>query len=120
MSPIFGENETPVEGSVTSWALAGAAVPTAAADSTRQARVRMRRILPPDPCEQPWSKIQLVEDLVLALTRFHRDVFVPDIERIVVASERRLRDEMRAGFEAPAQRLDRLAQVRTLEAGVEE
>jgi predicted nuclease with TOPRIM domain len=53
-----------------------------------------------------------VDDLVQVLTRFHRDVVVPDVERIVgnavEGSERRLRDEMQAGFDALAQRLDRL------------
>jgi hypothetical protein len=53
-----------------------------------------------------------VEDLVQVLTKFHREIVVPDIERIVgnaiEGSERRLRDEMHAGFDALAQRLDRL------------
>ena len=31
-----------------------------------------------------------------ALARFHREVIVPDIERIVGASEQRLRDQMHA------------------------
>jgi predicted nuclease with TOPRIM domain len=49
-----------------------------------------------------------VEDLVRVLTQFHRDIIVPDIERIVGASEQRLRDEMQKGFDALAQRLDKL------------
>jgi chromosome segregation ATPase len=42
------------------------------------------------------------------LLRFHREVLVPDVERIVGATEQRLRDEMQAGFDALAQRLERL------------
>jgi len=34
------------------------------------------------------------------LTQFHREVVVPDIERIVGTSERRLRDEMYALHDA--------------------
>jgi hypothetical protein len=49
-----------------------------------------------------------VDDLVQVLTRFHREVFVPDFERIVGETEVRLRDEMHAGFDALCQRLDRL------------
>ncbi len=53
-----------------------------------------------------------MEDLVQVLTKFHRELVGPDIERIVgdavEGSERRLRDEMHAGFDALAQRLDRL------------
>lgn len=53
-----------------------------------------------------------MEDLVQVLTKFHRDIVVPDIERIVgnavEGAERRLRDEMQIGFDALAQRLDGL------------
>jgi hypothetical protein len=46
------------------------------------------------------------------LTQFHREVLLPDMERIVTtaleAFERRFRDEMHTGFDALAQRLDRL------------
>jgi chromosome segregation ATPase len=42
------------------------------------------------------------------LLRFHREVLVPDVERIVGATEQRLRDEMQTGFDALAQRLERL------------
>ena len=49
-----------------------------------------------------------MEDLLQVLTRFHRDVVVPDIREIVGTTERRLRDEMQAGFDALAQRLDKL------------
>jgi predicted nucleic acid-binding Zn-ribbon protein len=48
------------------------------------------------------------EDLVQVLTKFHREVIVPDIERIVGASEQRLTDKMNTLFDALAQRLDRL------------
>jgi predicted nucleic acid-binding Zn-ribbon protein len=48
------------------------------------------------------------DELVQVLTRFHRDVLRPDVERIVGESERRLRDEMHAIFDGLAQRLDRL------------
>jgi len=46
------------------------------------------------------------EDLIPILARFHREVVLPDIERIVGASEQRLRDEMQSLFGALAQRLD--------------
>jgi predicted nuclease with TOPRIM domain len=53
-----------------------------------------------------------VEDLIPILTQFHRDIVLPDIERIVgnavEGAERRLRDEMHTLFDALAQRLDRL------------
>ena len=46
------------------------------------------------------------------LARFHHDVILPDIERVVgnavEGAERRLRDDMHTLFEALAQRLDRL------------
>jgi len=35
-----------------------------------------------------------VDDLVTVLTKFHREVLLPDVERIVEASERRLTDRM--------------------------
>ena len=54
----------------------------------------------------------MAEDLVPVLAKFHREVLLPDVKRVVAeaveASERRLRDEMQAGFDALAQRLDRL------------
>jgi chromosome segregation ATPase len=49
-----------------------------------------------------------VDDLIPILTKFHREIVVPDIEQIVGASERRVRDEMHTLFDALAQRLDRL------------
>ncbi|HSP16359.1 MAG TPA: hypothetical protein VLV78_16550 [Thermoanaerobaculia bacterium] len=52
------------------------------------------------------------EDLLDALTRFHREVVLPDIERVVseplnsrISS---LRDEMLSNFEAIDKRFDRL------------
>jgi predicted nucleic acid-binding Zn-ribbon protein len=53
-----------------------------------------------------------VEDLVQVLTRFHRDIVVPDIKRIVGdavdGAERRLRDEMHSLFDALAQQINDL------------
>jgi predicted nuclease with TOPRIM domain len=48
------------------------------------------------------------DDLVAVLTRFHRDVLLPDVARLIQESEQRLRDEMHAMFDAFAQRIDRL------------
>jgi predicted nuclease with TOPRIM domain len=48
------------------------------------------------------------EDLIPILTRFHREIVLPDIERIVGATEQRLRNEMQTGFDALAQRLEKL------------
>ena len=52
------------------------------------------------------------DEILPILTKFHREVLLPDIQRIVSdavgSSERRLRDEMQTGFDALAQRLDRL------------
>jgi polyhydroxyalkanoate synthesis regulator phasin len=52
------------------------------------------------------------DDLIPILTRFHREVVLPDIQRVVGAavegSERRLRDEIHAGFDALARRIDTL------------
>ena len=50
-----------------------------------------------------------MDNLVEVLTKFHREIVIPDIERIVGSSERRLRDEMHTMIDALAQRLDRLA-----------
>ena len=49
-----------------------------------------------------------MDDLIPVLTKFHRDIVLPDIERAIVASEGRVRDEMRALFDALSIRLDRL------------
>lgn len=48
------------------------------------------------------------DDLLNVLTRFHREVVVPDLERIVEAKITPLRDEMLANFDAVFKRLDRL------------
>lgn len=50
----------------------------------------------------------MAEDLFGVLTRFHREVVVPDIERIVDAKISLLREEMLANFDAVLVRLDRL------------
>jgi hypothetical protein len=67
------------------------------------------------------------EDLLPVLARFHREVVLPDIKRVVqeavTDSEQRLRDEMHSLFDAQAQRLDRLEteyQVRALESQIED
>ena len=49
-----------------------------------------------------------MEDLVQVLTKLHREVVVPDIERIVGNAFEGLRGEMQTGFDALAQRMDRL------------
>ena len=49
------------------------------------------------------------QPLTLAvLAQFHRDVLTPEIERIVQASERRLRDEMHTLHDATLVRFERL------------
>ena len=48
------------------------------------------------------------DDLIPILTEFHRQIVLPEIERIVTASETRLRDEMNARLDAIYQRFDRL------------
>jgi predicted nucleic acid-binding Zn-ribbon protein len=49
------------------------------------------------------------EPVTLAvLAKFHREVILPDIERVVGAGLDGLRAEMNAGFDAVYQRLDRL------------
>ena len=60
------------------------------------------------------------EDLVRLLGRFHREVLLPDVKQVVAeaveASERRLRDEMHAGFATVSRQLAdlRQEQVRSL------
>jgi chromosome segregation ATPase len=49
-----------------------------------------------------------VEDLVPILTKFHREIVVPDLERIVAASERRLRDEMHSLFDSQSRQIEAL------------
>jgi len=53
----------------------------------------------------------VADDLLSVLTRFHRDVLRPDFERMLGDVELRLRDEMQTGFDALAQRLDKLEPV---------
>lgn len=53
-----------------------------------------------------------MEDLVQVLTKFHREIVVPDIERIVGSgldgAERRLRDEMHSLFDGLAHEIKSL------------
>lgn len=55
---------------------------------------------------------RVADDILPILTKFHREVVLPDIQRIVGdavgGSERRLRDEIHNAVDALAQRLDRL------------
>ena len=50
----------------------------------------------------------MAEDLLPILTRFHREIVLPDIERIVSASEQRLRDEMHALFDSLSRQIEEL------------
>lgn len=72
-------------------------------------------LLRPDPSTaQFWggtaeSTIALMtDDLMQVLTRFHREVFMPDMQRLFEAFERRLVEKMHARLAAAAQRLERL------------
>ena len=49
-----------------------------------------------------------MEDLIPILTKFHRDIVLPDIERIVSASEQRLRNEMRTLFDSLSRQIEDL------------
>ena len=53
-----------------------------------------------------------MDDLVTVLARFHREVLLPDVQRIVntavEASERRITDRMDGLFDALSKRIDRL------------
>ena len=51
---------------------------------------------------------RVTDDIIPILTKFHREVVLPDIQRIVGESEQRLRNEIHTAFDALAQRLDRL------------
>jgi hypothetical protein len=67
----------------------------------------------------------MAEDLLCVLTRFHSEVFVPDIERIVDrALDGRiapLRQEMRSHFDAIHARFDRLEnEYASLKAGLQQ
>jgi predicted nucleic acid-binding Zn-ribbon protein len=46
------------------------------------------------------------DDLVSVLTQFHRDVMLPDVERVVRESAQTLRDDMNTGFDHVYKRLD--------------
>ena len=50
----------------------------------------------------------MAEDLIPILTRFHREVVLPDIQRAVADGVGDLRREMNAHFDAIYQRFDRL------------
>jgi phage shock protein A len=50
----------------------------------------------------------MAEDLLRVLTRFHREVVLPDLERVVEGRLAPLREEMLANFDAVFKRLDRL------------
>lgn len=50
----------------------------------------------------------MADDLLSMLTRFHREVVVPDIERIVDSRVAPLREEMLSNFDAVYKRFDRL------------
>jgi len=53
----------------------------------------------------------VADDLILALTRFHREVFLPDVKRIVGEAVGDLRTEMNAHFDALHRRFDRLERI---------
>ncbi|MFZ2490287.1 MAG: hypothetical protein WA208_02270 [Thermoanaerobaculia bacterium] len=50
----------------------------------------------------------MAEDLLKILTQFHREVVLPDMERIVDSRITPLREEMLASFDAVLKRLERL------------
>ena len=61
--------------------------------------------------EEPVTVSTLQSTLTTAFARFHRDVLVPEVERIVGESEGRINrrfDDVNAHFEQLYQRLDRL------------
>jgi hypothetical protein len=60
-----------------------------------------------------------VDELVAVLTKLHRDVLLPDVERIVQASERRLTGRMDGLFDALSKRIDGLeTEYQMIEAGM--
>ena len=62
----------------------------------------------------------MADDLLQVLTRFHREVVLPDLERVVDARISPLREEMLANFDAVFRRLDRLeSEYQALSAAVE-
>lgn len=56
-------------------------------------------------------------DLVRVLTKFHREVFAPDFERIVATEVGRLRDEMRVRSAALSEQIRAL---KTIEARIDD
>jgi polyhydroxyalkanoate synthesis regulator phasin len=65
----------------------------------------------------------VAEDLVPILAKFHRDVLLPDVKRVVAeaveASERRLRDEMHTLFDSLSRQIEDLrTEYHMLVAGV--
>ena len=50
----------------------------------------------------------MADDLLQVLTRFHREVVLPDLERVVDARIGPLREEMLSNFDAIYKKLDRL------------
>ncbi|HVT05444.1 MAG TPA: hypothetical protein VHL58_18950 [Thermoanaerobaculia bacterium] len=50
----------------------------------------------------------MAEDLLTVLTRFHREIVVPDLERVVDTRIAPLSEEMLTNFDAVFQRLERL------------
>lgn len=50
----------------------------------------------------------MADDLIPVLTRFHREVLLPDVKRIVDEAVGDLRAELNAHFDAVYQRFDRL------------
>lgn len=63
-------------------------------------------------CGRAWGTIgRVTEDLLPILTRFHREVVMPDVKRIVDSLEQRVNarfDEVNGHFDAIYQRFDRL------------
>ena len=52
--------------------------------------------------------MSMADELLTVLTRFHREVVVPDIQTLVGDRIESLRAEMLSGFDAIYQRFDRL------------
>jgi hypothetical protein len=52
----------------------------------------------------------MAEDLVVTLAKFHRDVLLPDVKRVVGEAVQELRDEMNAGFDEMNGRFDDIYQ----------
>lgn len=50
----------------------------------------------------------MADDLIPVLTRFHREVLLPDVKRIVGEAVGELRTEMNAHFDELNKRFDRL------------